>query len=991
MKLAKFRRLGLALILISVLEAAVSVKPGTAALGRAASSRLSSDMDPVEHSRLALLSTTPTSLSLEWTPPDLQVGLDSQGLLNIQAPGLDQTGRPGELRLPVDGYLLALPANAQANIDIVSSQEDIQPFIAPLALNPQPQGVLTDAQGRPVGGAWGQVERAGATIQSQPGDPVLLEEAGILRGVRLARLVFYPALPDGNSLRLIRRMQVKITWNIPVIADPNVIAREANQTLHLQDPLLSMLQQQVINPWMVLPDADQPQAEITPPSPLPGIYLEIDRTGLYRVTYQDLQPYGLTSFDPAFLHLYLGAQEVAYAWQGDGNAVFDTNEALLFYAEHRFSRWTELDAYRLVHDPSRAGSRMATLSAAPFGLPDGVPQVEVSGEENLVYTPDCFCKALPGRDGDHWVWHKLAQPDQQSVTLSFTTSAAKTGVPAQLILWMISYSERTLLNPDHQVKASLNTFDLGTLSWDGKKAATLTFAIPPGVLKSGQNTLVVSLPINVQGYYDQSWLDAFQVRYARSEAFAGQEVLFQAETGVSKAYMLGLAASNAYLALDVTDPLHPALLNSYLVNALYQLTLKGESNHRYWLASSAAVAAPKRIRPVADPWQYQAGGAPTGADYVIITHPDFASALQPLVALRQGQGYSVAVVNVLGIYDTWGDGRVDPQAIRAFLSAAYTGWQPRPTFVILVGDGSYDPRQNTTTQTTFIPPYLANADPWAGETAADNRYVAVAGPDFVPDMLLGRLPVQSLAQAQAVVSKIVQYEANAQPSPWNANVLMVSDDRDPAGDFYALNSTSSGFVASPFRSITLDCPDQDVFPDYKDNCTTTIAQQIHTSLLRLWPTGPFLIQYAGHSSWQQWAAERYFHLDDLPALQNSRQPTIVLEMTCFTGAFQRPEPTLDESLMLLPGNGAVAAWGSTGLGVSTGHDSLSHGFFQAVFKDDVLTVGQAALAGKLELLRDKSPYLDLLDTFNILGDPALHFNRQALPWSSEVFLPVISR
>jgi hypothetical protein len=258
-------------------------------------------------------------------------------------------------------------------------------------------------------------------------------------------------------------------------------------------------------------------------------------------------------------------------------------------------------------------------------------------------------------------------------------------------------------------------------------------------------------------------------------------------------------------------------------------------------------------------------------------------------------------------------------------------------------------------------------------------------------MLLGRLPVQTLAQAQAVVGKIIQYEADSLPSPWNANVLMVSDDRDSAGNFSALNSTSSGLVASPFRTVTLSCPDLANEPPYLDNCPASTAQQIHASLLSLWPTGPFLIQFTGHSSWQQWAAERYFHLDDLPALQNARQPSIVLEMTCFTGAFQRPEPTLDESLVLLPGNGAVAAWGSTGLGISTGHDSLSHGFFQAVFQDGVLTLGEAALAGKLELLRDKSPYIDLLDTFNILGDPALHIDRQAVPWASSVFLPVISR
>ena len=98
-----------------------------------------------------------------------------------------------------------------------------------------------------------------------------------------------------------------------------------------------------------------------------------------------------------------------------------------------------------------------------------------------------------------------------------------------------------------------------------------------------------------------------------------------------------------------------------------------------------------------------------------------------------------------------------------------------------------------------------------------------------------------------------------------------------------------------------------------------------------------MIQYTGHSSWQQWAAERFLHLDDLPVLHNDRRWPIVIEMTCFTGAFHRPEPTLDEGLLTLDGAGVVAAWGATGLGVSTGHSSLDEGFFQAVFSDTVST------------------------------------------------------
>jgi hypothetical protein len=113
-------------------------------------------------------------------------------------------------------------------------------------------------------------------------------------------------------------------------------------------------------------------------------------------------------------------------------------------------------------------------------------------------------------------------------------------------------------------------------------------------------------------------------------------------------------------------------------------------------------------------------------------------------------------------------------------------------------------------------------------------------------------------------------------------------------------------------------------------------------------------------------------------------------MTCFTGAFHRPEPTLDEELVTRPDAGAVAAWGPTGLGASAGHQRLAAGFFRAVFSDTVGTVGEATLAGKLNLVG--APVgSDLLDTYVLLGDPALRWNRTLIPWTAHVFLPLVRR
>jgi hypothetical protein len=55
----------------------------------------------------------------------------------------------------------------------------------------------------------------------------------------------------------------------------------------------------------------------------------------------------------------------------------------------------------------------------------------------------------------------------------------------------------------------------------------------------------------------------------------------------------------------------------------------------------------------------------------------------------------------------------------------------------------------------------------------------------------------------------------------------------------------------------------------------------------------------------------------------------------------------------------------------------------------VQTLGEATLAGKL-LLASTGQNLDLLDTFVLLGDPALRLNRTLAPWTAQVFLPVVN-
>ncbi len=982
-----------------------------------------------------IVTATADGLLVDWITPEAQIVSRADGTTIVQLPGYAQTARPGEPVLPFSSELIAVPPGALPTLRVVLLEEIERPLPGPLALAPFPQGVQRAATGQIVGGDFAPALSVQSALSVQPAQsnadqPVVLEPVGVVRGVRLARLVFYPARPIGpypqTQLHVTTHVRVSLTF----AGSPGGLPRAAST-----DPVLAALRSTVINPAQVQPAMftnQNPPAEFAANlqrlllsrharTLLSGIQadhrrvaligpldsrlkragmtsqrrlssylqrlndtgaawaaLEVRSPGLTAITYEALAESGFPvgTVDPQMLHLARAANEIAAEWDGNANAIFEPGERLLFDAEPRFSRWSSTDTYRLWQDVITPGLRLQNRSAAPAGQPPGTAWADEVAEINRLYTPDCFCGTLPpGRDGDRWTWDDLKQPGHATATYSINLPTVDATQPATLTMWLIGYTDIPAVAPDHYVEVAINNIVLGNVKWNGQQAITATFPIPSGLLCT-TNTLTLTLPglsgVSIEG----TWLDAFSIRYARGSAPVGHAVSFTGQP-TAHAYTLALSSTLGLRAYDITNPARPLRLIGVLTSG-YTISLSDPpagGSRRYALTTDSGLQFPVAVRPI-QPLQ-----PTTGADYAIIAPTDFIPALDNLISLRRSQGLSVAVESVQAVYDAYGDGRPDPAAIRAYLANAYAVWTPRPTYVLLVGGGTFDPRRyQVESPTTYIPPYLADVDPWAGETAADNRYVTVDGTDNLPDMLIGRLPVTTFTETQTVVDKIVQYEMRPFPGGWNAQVVFVADDADEAGDFAAASEAiAAEYVSAPFT------PQRIYFMPPATTLTTT--QQ---AVLNQWNAGALIIQYTGHSSWQQWAAERLLHLDDLAALRNDRRWPIVIELTCFTSAFHRPEPTLDAGLLIQESDGAVATWGSTGLGVSTGHSSLDDGFFRAVFSDRVSTVGQATLAGKISLAA-AGQNLDLLDTFTLLGDPALRLDRTVIPWVSQAYLPIVIR
>ncbi len=818
-------------------------------------------------------------VGLEWTTPPLRIAQTMDGYSRLEITGYALSSIPGQPELPQSSALLAIPPGAQPIVTLLAVQSGPLYLPGQVQIAPQPAAVNRSSDGEVLGGAYEAV--SSSIFQTQI---VSLEEIGIQRGVRLARVVFSPLQWQDATWQFVEHVQARVSFGARGDLEP--LSSSANQ----DDPILEQLRRSVLNPAQMIPEQRPllPSMTVSPEVVSHQAALFVKDRGLTEISYDLLKDAGfpVDALKPQLLQLWHDGAEAALEWEGNADNIFTSGERFLFYANPAFSRWMDSDIYWLKVG-TQPGKRMASREGGLVDLPVGEVWQTLLVEKNLLYTPDCLCGDLPlARDGDRWVWDALSQPGRPSRSYDFSVLSVDPHQPGKLTIWMIG--KTSLQAPvDHRVGMDLNAINLGFLEWDGKSTAAKTLEIPAGLLKSGQNTLTLTVPVLSGVEVDGVWLDGFQVQYAQGGASLGTSAVLTGETH-PHAYTVTLDQTVGLRIYDVQDPEVPVrLTNIHIDKNQVRFGDYAEGNRQYALATEEGLRQPVQVRLGKN---LQTSNL-SGADYLIITHPDFAPALAPLLQLRTSQGLVAAVEDVEAIYDTYGLGHRTPDAIRAFLADVYQRWTPRPLYVLLVGDGANDPKQyHADSAPTWIPPMLADVDPWMGETAADNRFVTVDGADNLPDMAIGRLPVNSLAETQAVVTKLVGYETRADPGTWVRQLTVVADDAEEGNNFPQLSDHLVALLPSLYRPVQIY---------YQPNRNT--SSDVQQTILKRFREGSGVIIYTGHASIHQWAAENFFHISQVPLLDNAGKLPLLLEMDCLTASFQvAGYATLDEALLRAP-------------------------------------------------------------------------------------------
>ncbi len=882
-----------------------------------------------------LLSSTASGLTLRWESPELERASPDE----LAAAGWLFAGQGDGPALPYATALVVLPPAGAVTLTVNVLAETTRTLSAPLTPQTPPEPMPLGERPQP------------------PPFGVTLTGLGRLRGVRLAQLTFAPLRYDPATLRLTRLDAVEVTLRF---AQP---PRAAGAI----DPFHAALRPLVLNPHLLAgypQQAPSSQAARTP-SP-PTAQFRLRTRGLYALSWSTLQAAGVVTAtsDPARVRLYrpATATELALLWDAAG-------QRFLFYADPQPTRWADHETYRAVYGDT-PGLRMASYTPETTTLPAGVAWAEAFAGEQHAYD-----SLYPSpRDGDHWYWRCLERPASaacpSAADFNLTLRTPQTGSPtATLTLWLQGYTD-VAANPDHRVAVSVNGIGVGQVTWNGRVGQTAQVTVPSSALRVGANTVRLTLPglpgVAIEGV----WVDALALRYPLA-ATSSARLRFSGQAEPRCYTVEGLTDA---LLFDVSNPDAPIRLPPGM-----PLCDDRPGPHTYFALQPAAIQALTTWSPLAELEE------PPGAAYLALAPAALLSTLAPLLDFHAAHGLSTFAASTEAIYDLYGDGRMDPQALRDFIAHAYATWTPRPLYVLLVGDGTWDPLDHLGTGSpTLLPPYLAYVDPWLGEIPVDNRYVAVDGNDNLPDMAVGRLPVNSPAELEAVIAKIVAYSQTPFPGEWNSRHVFVADDPDPAGNFPAEAEGITALVPLTHTVTRLYCSDD---PDDPTACAN--LSQVRAQLVGEWNQGALVLNWVGHSAFQQWEHGRLFHTDDLPALPRVPRYSLLLSMSCFTGHFAHPDPymtSMDEALVRLPQAGAIAAYGNSGLGLGSSQTPLHRAFYLSALGENPAPPGVAASVAKAAVAGGANRHL--VDSYHFFGDPALPLQWQVRPWSAHLYLPL---
>ena len=887
------------------------------------------------------------------------------------------------------GVPVAFPTSAGGAVRIVESEYRDR---SPVELAPVPR--FEDREGIPVPAEYRQDPAAYAVASFLPARVTEVVPPAVVRGVQLGSVRVYPVQynPATKTLREYTKLIIELTFasgGEPSKDDP--LVRE------------TVVNGEMMKSWRAPPA----RARVSAPTPsvlATGDWYRITvrEEGIYKLDAKFFSTAGinLAGVDPRTIRIYgnggaelpetnalprpIDLLENAIYVQGESDGRFDGGDYVLFYGRgpsgwsydapsksfrHRIHHYTDLNYYWLTFGGAQ-GKRMSELPSET-----GAPTVVAQTFRDLVFVEEEKFNLL--RSGKDWYGQSIAGPAGSFTYMNRLTNC----VPDGTIFYRYQLVAHADQPPSYTVREGGAVLGVHTLPASyGYLYATagLFTARGPSALENNESRL--GFTFNAVNAAAQGWIDWFEIQYPRYLWGSGEYLRFRSPdtTGLVEYQMQQF--SSQPLIFDVTSPAEVRIVTGVVSNYVFRRTESTGIISEYCAAGTAAWKSPAEVQKMAN---QNIRGYADGANFVIITSKEFRAAADRLKAFREQPahgGLKTYVTEVENIYNEFGGGLPDVTSIRDFLKYAYDTWIPRPEYVLLLGEGSYDYKAILGSKSSYVPT-------WQSLESRDDIYSFSTDDFFVkfgvtdqPWMVLGRISARKVSEANTVVDKIIRYEESSDRDPWKMRTLFIGDDAWTSEGGERGDGTLHSDDAETLSGPTYTPDEFEKRKIYIAEYPTENSAQgrrkptAYQALIDQINQGILIFNYSGHGRADLLAHEHIFEVQtSVPQLVNANKLTLFFLATCGFSQFDDPKSyTGSEVLMNKPDGAAVGVVSATRKVYAGANAQLNQGTYRRLFvRDQSGRINVERPAKALYLFKISGGNNENDQKFGYMGDPTM--------------------
>ena len=371
-------------------------------------------------------------------------------------------------------------------------------------------------------------------------------------------------------------------------------------------------------------------------------------------------------------------------------------------------------------------------------------------------------------------------------------------------------------------------------------------------------------------------------------------------------------------------------------------------------------------------------------DYVIICPEAYKAISEDLARAHEAkQGITWAVVTDQQVYNEFSSGTPDATAYRWLMKMLYdranSGIGQRPRWLLLMGHGSFDNRKLLVSSgTSLLLTYQAANSVYEVTAYATDDYFGFLDDNegtndktAKMDIGVGRLPVESVAEARSTVNKLINYIRNEEAGKWKNRLVYLADDGENGMHTKTAEESAERVrVKNPdfiVHKIFLDAYPQEVNASGE---SYPLAKNRVQNLLR---EGVLFFDYSGHGGYNAITSESVMNQKDIEQMSNKNQ-AFWLFATCNFAQCDGGRRCAAESAVLNPNGGAIGILAATRTVYASQNTNLNRAVCDTLFGHSNvfhydMTLGEAVARGKNTLNGDENKL-----AYVLLGDPAIRLN-----------------